>query len=230
MKIKYNVKGAEKKKLVQALSEILGIKAQYLFAPSFSHKVGDFIVDAEGTVSSEVEIDIKLLYRIVDTLAEQGFIAENEIERQISEAQYDLLTVAMPKNDFTEQALKNLVDLIAQKRDLITKAFDIDNASILEDTQNNQILFPWFDCKTDAETIKAYTIFIEKFCKLAKSLKRVNSKENGTEITNEKYAFRCFLLRLGLIGNEYKVERKILLKNFEGSSAFKNGGQNELSE
>ena len=40
---------------------------------------------------------------------------------------------------------------------------------------------------------------------------------------NEKYAFRCFLLRLGFIGEEYKVERKILLKNLTGSSAFKNG-------
>ena len=38
------------------------------------------------------------------------------------------------------------------------------------------------------------------------------------------YAFRCFLLRLGFIGSEYKAERKILLKNLSGSSAFKNGG------
>ena len=43
------------------------------------------------------------------------------------------------------------------------------------------------------------------------------------EVENEKYAFRCFLLRLGFIGEEYKVERKILLKNLTGSSAFKNG-------
>ena len=28
------------------------------------------------------------------------------------------------------------------------------------------------------------------------------------EVDNEKYAFRCFLLRLGFIGAEYKVERK----------------------
>ncbi len=41
---------------------------------------------------------------------------------------------------------------------------------------------------------------------------------------NEKYAFRCFLLRLGFIGSEYKAERKILLKNLCGSSTFKNGG------
>ena len=51
------------------------------------------------------------------------------------------------------------------------------------------------------------------------------------EVDNEKYAFRCFLLRLGFIGAEYKVERKILLKNLTGSSAFKNGGiDHEISE
>ena len=38
---------------------------------------------------------------------------------------------------------------------------------------------------------------------------------------NEKYAFRCFLLRLGFIGEEFKQSRKILLSNLDGSSAFK---------
>ena len=49
--------------------------------------------------------------------------------------------------------------------------------------------------------------------------KRVQAKEK--EVDNEKYAFRCFLLRLGFIGSEFKEDRKILLKNLEGSSAFK---------
>ena len=41
------------------------------------------------------------------------------------------------------------------------------------------------------------------------------------EVENDKYAFRCFLLRLGFIGDEYKLTRKILLENLEGSAAFK---------
>lgn len=43
-------------------------------------------------------------------------------------------------------------------------------------------------------------------------------------VDNEKYAFRCFLLRLGFIGEEYKEARKILLKNLTGNGAWKNGG------
>lgn len=43
------------------------------------------------------------------------------------------------------------------------------------------------------------------------------------EVDNPKYAFRCFLLRLGFIGDQYKQTRKILLKRLSGSSAFKIG-------
>ena len=53
----------------------------------------------------------------------------------------------------------------------------------------------------------------------------VNAKEK--DVDNEKYAFRCFLLRLGFIGDEFKTERKILLRNLSGSSAFKSGKPNE---
>ena len=59
--------------------------------------------------------------------------------------------------------------------------------------------------------------------------KRINQTKK--EIVNEKYEFRCFLLRLGMIGDEFKAERKILLKNLTGSSAFRNGGaSHEISE
>lgn len=48
-------------------------------------------------------------------------------------------------------------------------------------------------------------------------------KRVGTvkETDNEKYTFRCFLLRLGMIGTEYKITRKILLRNLTGNSAFR---------
>lgn len=54
---------------------------------------------------------------------------------------------------------------------------------------------------------------------MANKQKRVTAKEKPAE--SDKYAFRCFLLRLGFIGDEHKVTRKILLRNLTGSSAFK---------
>lgn len=58
---------------------------------------------------------------------------------------------------------------------------------------------------------------------MALNQKRITAKEKPVD--NDKYAFRCFLLRLGFIGDDYKTERKILLRNLSGSSAFKSGAK-----
>ena len=52
-------------------------------------------------------------------------------------------------------------------------------------------------------------------------VKRVTMKEDKME--NEKYEFRCFLLRLRFIRDEYKVARKVLLRHLSGNSAWKSG-------
>ncbi|MBZ4647626.1 MAG: hypothetical protein JG777_3115, partial [Clostridia bacterium] len=39
----------------------------------------------------------------------------------------------------------------------------------------------------------------------------------------DKFTFRVFLIRLGMVGDEYKDTRKILLENLEGNSAFRSG-------
>ena len=62
---------------------------------------------------------------------------------------------------------------------------------------------------------------------MAQKQKRAVAKEKAVE--NEKYAFRCFLLRLGMIGDDYKTSRKILLQNLTGSSAFKCGHRKEAA-
>ena len=56
---------------------------------------------------------------------------------------------------------------------------------------------------------------------MARNQKRITAREKATD--NDKYAFRCFLLRLGFIGAEFKDERKILLRDLSGNSAFKSG-------
>lgn len=54
---------------------------------------------------------------------------------------------------------------------------------------------------------------------MVKRQKRITAKDK--EVANEKYAFRCFLLRLGFIGDGYKAARKILLKNLNDNTAWK---------
>ena len=91
----------------------------------------------------------------------------------------------------------------------------------------DKISVPWFSDGLAADTVKAYTDFISALCKMSREHKRISSTEK--EVPNEKYAFRCFLLRLGFIGEIYKTDRKILLKNLNGSSAFKSGAKKEMN-
>lgn len=130
------------------------------------------------------------------------------------------LTVAIPLENV---AVGNLTKLLDAKGGLIKKALGIDELPI--EIGEDKVSFPWFSELPDADEVQAYTHFISALCEMAKNAKRVTATEK--EVDNEKYAFRCFLLRLGFIGAEYKTERKILLKNLSGSSAFKSGERKE---
>ena len=62
----------------------------------------------------------------------------------------------------------------------------------------------------------------EELVSFVRSLLRKWNFENlDKEVENEKYAFRCFLLRLGFIGDDNKTARRILLQNLSGNSAFR---------
>lgn len=128
------------------------------------------------------------------------------------------LTVAMPRETFTDAALENLQRLVEAKTALIKKALAVESLPI--EVTEERVSFPWF-AEVEGDSAQAYSHFITALCDMARNQKRVTAKEKDAD--NEKYAFRCFLLRLGFIGEEYKADRKILLKNLTGSSAFKNG-------
>ena len=216
MKLNYNVTGADRKKLVEAISEITGAKAQYLGAPSFAYQVGIYTIDKNGILAGpdnhELEEELSTLH---------AFGAQDreyqEVKNQETTEEPDSLVIEVPKEHFSEGNLENLQNLLESKKELIKSALGVEDLS-LEITED-RVGFPWFTFPLTPEEIKAYSAFITALARLAKEQKRVSAKPK--EIENEKYAFRCFLLRLGFIGDEYKAERKILLSKLTGSSAFK---------
>ena len=133
------------------------------------------------------------------------------------------LSISLPRESFTNAALDNLDGLLESKGNLIRKAFNIEDTSYI--ATDEKITFPWFNGEISAETSRAFQDFVSKLCDMAKKQKRVTAKPKAYE--NEKYAFRCFLLRLGLIGDEYKTSRKILLKNLNGNSSWRDGRRRE---
>lgn len=85
--------------------------------------------------------------------------------------------------------------------------------------------FRLFNSTTHAGKIKAYI----QFC-LAISAQALNQRcasRQKTQTTNEKYTFRTWLLRLGLIGDEFKTARIHLLEHLDGCIAWRDPAQAE---
>ena len=85
--------------------------------------------------------------------------------------------------------------------------------------EEETIGFPWFPLKGDADEVEHHEKFVEALCRMAIHQKRVTAKAVISE--NEKYDFRCFLLRLGFIGDEHRSFRRYYLRNLSGNAAFK---------
>ena len=61
----------------------------------------------------------------------------------------------------------------------------------------------------------------------AQALNQRSASRTKTQTTNEKYTFRTWLLRLGLIGDEFKTAREHLLKPLPGCIAWRDPAQAE---
>lgn len=81
--------------------------------------------------------------------------------------------------------------------------------------------FRLFNSTTHAGEVKAYI----QFCLAVnnQALTQKSARSSKTETDNEKYTFRCWMLRLGLIGDEFKTCRLHFLKHLTGNSAWRNG-------
>lgn len=231
MVLHFNVTKDGRKAMVQAIEKELGGKAQYLGVPSCAYQVDIFTISKDGTLSWEDlnDIDIDKSSRVIDACVmatgvnptewddneNGGKEASCEPNNGGDESENLGLRVSIP---LEKVDLGNLLSLLEAKGELIKKALGIENTFIVE--RDETVEFAWFD-KAEPDEALAYTKFIAALCEMSIKQKRIIAKPREDE--NEKYAFRCFLLRLGFIGDEFKADRKILLSKLDGSSAFKAG-------
>lgn len=225
MELRYNVTGERRKEMVGIISKVIGMKAVYKFMPTCAYVIGNLTVSKNGTLIADERTDTDTLQKVLTALESAGFIAEKQTE-EAAKAEIDSLVVSLPLDGFTQSSLENLRKLVDSKQALIKKALGTDSLPI--DVTDDCVSFPWFQGTFDPNTTQTYIHFIVALCTMAKEVKRVTATEKPTD--NEKYTFRCFLLRLGFIGSEYKTYRKILLKNLTGSAAFKSGAKKSTEE
>ena len=85
---------------------------------------------------------------------------------------------------------------------------------------HDKLIFSGFGAAPDAEHVQTYTKLAAAMNRMAITQKRVQAKD--VDDSNEKYAMRIWLVRIGFGGAEYKADRRILMEHLTGHSAFRN--------
>ena len=222
MTITINAQGSERKRLVQCISQWLGCEPNYLGAPTFSYQVDFFTIEKNGSLTFDDAADSEVIERLLQQIYDEGFDIDQSHTQD--EEEPTQVSISLPRSRFTDSSLENLRAILTAKGGLIQKALGVRSLPIA--VTEEKVSFPWFSEMPTTEELSAYEKFICKLCEMAGNQKRITTREKAVD--NEKYAFRCFLLRLGFIGAEHKQTRKILLRNLSGSSAFKAGQPKEV--
>lgn len=220
MIIELGLTGDDRKELAKTVSDIIGAPAEYQYMPTCAYIIGGlYTITKEGNLDINDGADSKEVENLIDELVHRGYdVPDAEDENG--------LIVQMPLDSLDEETIDRLRKIIENKRELFRKAFKTDSLEI--EITDEAVEFPWFTVEETGDG-DAYCTFISKLCEFAENQKRINNKPETTD--NPKYTMRCYLIRLGMIGNEYKAVRKVILRNLEGSAAFRKvANDDEVSE
>ncbi|HOM03748.1 MAG TPA: virulence-related protein [Acetivibrio sp.] len=240
----------ERKEIVKALGEHFGVEPKYMGAPSFAYQIETaeetYTIDRAGKITTSAGIEVELdsilngkneketskptaetaTFEIAVPMEGHTSITLRNLVNMIYSKQGLIkkslgLTANIIEDDFcigineakteTLEDIKTAIEGIGEKR----------CPGIAFDFNNNTITFKFLEGEASPEKVKAYTQLVALLNQNAKTLKHVSAKAKDTD--NDKFTFRVFLIRLGMVGDEYKDTRKILLENLEGNSAFRSG-------
>ena len=198
--IRFTLEPKQRPKLAKEIGKILGTAPHYERVPSCAYDIAGYRLDKEGVLHIPEGVAVEMVEHLIRQLRERGFQDDAEFTEEVLLPK-DKLKIAVPREIFTNMALENLQKIIANKQTFFQRAFQTDSTKV--EITEEKINFVWFSYTEDGDEIAAYTQFISRLCDMVREAKRVSSKP--TETDNDKYAFRCFLLRIGFIGKEYKT-------------------------
>jgi hypothetical protein len=85
---------------------------------------------------------------------------------------------------------------------------------------SEKLTFDGIGQAADADHVQTFMKLSAAMNKMALTQKRVQAKD--VDDSNEKYSLRVWLIRLGLNGADFKADRKRLMENLSGHTAFRN--------
>ncbi len=172
MTLRYNLTGADRKRLVTAISgspapcQIPGRTQLRLPGGLLHHRPNGGVTFDDCADSEEIE-------NLIETLDNQGFTANRKRSRT---SRKNAKTVSRRSGravhlhacqPVLETALQNLKDITAAKGNLIRKALGVEELPI--EVGETKVSFPWFAGTPAPEEVKAYDHFICALCEMARN-------------------------------------------------------------
>lgn len=213
--IQFTKQAKGRKQLAALIATHLNAEAEYLGTPSFAYQIGEATLDRDWQLYLPDDADTTGL---VESAAQAGFSTDEPEGLGVS--------LAFPTTGWDETTVGKVEATLSAKGHLIAKALQIPVTPMNIDEKAGTVEFPWFGHVPDPEVVEAATVLIARIIEHAKVATRVSAKPAKTG-GNDKYAMRCWLLRLGMIGEGYKHVRRVLLTNLGGNAAWKTPPHNQ---
>ena len=159
------------------------------------------------------ENEFPMLEKALEQLELRGAIANDSTKINL------LLDVSGIEN--WEKYQTNLENLYESKGELFQKALDIPFSQVADTSQGKEsgiISFPYFKSTLHQKELLSDIQFAQIVSSFAENNRTVSQKKSENQ--NDKFMMRTWLVRAGMVGEEYKFARKMLTKNLEGNSAW----------
>lgn len=248
-KYSFKVTGLERKRIIAIIADEFIESVEYQGPPTFAYKTtSGWTIDRDSVVTTP-ETGIKeehvTLRMVLDALNFAGAKAEGNLTITLpmdghnGNALRNIVNLIWSKQSLIQKALARQELIIPESLVTTINAVPIDTLEEFTSVVNNaieteqitghsdldidlvdkSISFSFFNASLDAEEVHAFGILCFQLNEQA--IKQKFSSTKQKEASNDRYAFRCFLLKLGFIGAEYKAARKILLSKLDGNSSYR---------
>jgi len=238
----------DRKEIVKTLSEFLGVKPKYLGAPSFAYEIKteseSYIIDRQGVITNSNGSTVDLNEILNPGLNAQKpkiksidcFEVEIPFGNHTGKSMLNIINMISSKQNLIVKVFDGMEPFVDRTfaQDINNKAIDSIESfkNVIAEIGVERCKGLYFDFNKRKITFKlileslspkitdAFMKLVSQINENAKRFKYTSFKEAQED--NPKYAFRVWLMRLGMMGSEYKSVRKTLLSKLEGSGAFRN--------
>jgi hypothetical protein len=238
--MRYLLNADDKKTLANRIGELTGIRPRYTFMPRCAYEIGVYTVERRGDlVVQDADVDEALIQTLIsEGLITEGIQEEDRVEELIEaaiapaavpveaeepeEEETNDLTISLPmgRHSADKELITALDDagLITSASDFIAMVKQKGGMTGISFKQD-KVCFTGFPLTEDPDRNTAFQQLSCLINKHALEQKRIQAKVVNDD--NEKYAFRIWLLRIGMNGDEFKASRRILMENLSGHTAFR---------